>query len=271
LKPDASVLAADGVSFWPEGRGQHGGLNPNEMEVPLLLHGVSLPTYQSLPAHLAARAVMTLPQTAPVVAAEEENTGIAQALEVSAPVSRSSLQFERGDEKRVMTSAFTPGLEIDWRQIWTDEFSSSLGYGAKFYEFDSSAGATGAHEFRAGTSYRFSSSQNVTLGFSVAQSQWLEEAVWVPELEFGTRQRLFSLGFGDLGARAGLGVLMPAKNFETGFKQSMGLSLEKPVGSANLLGMGLRAEHFSQAASGRSSRAGWEVGLGAYYEMSLGN
>lgn len=48
--PDAVVIAKPGVAFTAKYAGQHGGPTPNEVFVPLLIHGASLPEGSQVPA-----------------------------------------------------------------------------------------------------------------------------------------------------------------------------------------------------------------------------
>ncbi len=284
LRPDAVAIAASGVSFHPKGLGQHGGLSRSEIEVPLLLRGASLRGEATVPAHVAARELVSLaPPPAPVSEAvadgddaEGEPAGIAHALALSSPVTRSWIRLDSpaGSATR-LSSGLTPSLNLDWRQIWSSRFSTTLGFGMRFYDFrDSLApGAApapnAAAELRAGSVFRFSSSQTLTLGAALAEEVLESSTLWVPRVDFETRKRLWSLGIGDLGVEGGLGLLLPSGGYTLGFQQKFGAHLEMSVATTHLLRLGILARHFEQPAEDRATRSGWDLGLGAFYELGL--
>jgi hypothetical protein len=294
--PQALVIAESGVSFEPigprHGRGQHGGLSASELQVPVLTRGAEIaaapgaPTYALVSAFVqsASPPRQSSPESETATsAASFESSGegaVGHRLELSAPVTRSMLLFENGGSKIACTSDFTPGLNIDWKQNWSDLFSTRLGYGLRFYDFNAITSASassklGAHEFRLGTGFRASSSQTISLGIAYGEEPWWEpgslevSSTWLPRLDFGTRRRLWSLGIGDLSLEGGLSALLASGGFRLGFQQNFGAHLETSVGDDHVLRIGVIARHFSQSTTSNGARSGWDLGLGTFYSLGL--
>ncbi len=272
MRPDAVVIAAKGVSFSREGLGQHGGLSPSELEVPILLRGAKFAQAERPSAYAAINALVSLPANAAPTStiSTQEDLGVAQALQVSAPTTQSWFSYETAGQPSTQNSPLSPGFSLDWKQFWDDKISTNLGYGLRFYSFQDETAPSHAHEFRAGAAVRFSSTQTISLIGAYSEVVQRTKTTWVPRVDFGTRKRLWSLGIGDLVIEGALGALVPTDDYSLGFQQVAGAALEAPVGMTHVFRLGISTRHFSQASKViGNSRSGWELELGAAYEFDL--
>lgn len=313
--PDAVVLAAPGVSFTRRLLGQHGGLTPEEMEVPLLARNAKVSrsgpirSWQVLryldpdPPQDGPRRIASPPpevaSSAAVPGAEPAaRTELALSLpdvqhgiEVSTPVSLTQLRFTSpdGSYARTLRTGVSPGFAARWNQSWSERIGSFASYDISFQKFNLPPAegivqhSSSASQAALGAEYRFGEKQKLALSFGMGEHYFLPEAplqapgasidkVWIPELRFATWNRLVSLPFADLVFGGSLALLTPPLGgslpVHTGIAQSSGIYLERPVGTADVAGLGIRYEYEEQNAE-QYDRRGLMLLLGAYYGLSF--
>lgn len=308
--PDAVILAADHVAFYPGMLANHGGFSPEEMLVPILernspLKGGNGPieTRQILrfltdPSEPVVATVPSFP--APELSHvkksriaeksgdddDDANTEIGQSIDISTPMSRSFLSSTRlfDRSRRELQSPLTPIVRLTYSQAWTQFFSTHLGYRYEYLNYSSpevEQDSYALHQFNLGARYRFGGSHNLFLTFSKGedfftrsfspQSQALTQ-VWIPELSFGTRSRIYSTGLGDLGVMGSLSVLFQGSNDDveayTGFKQTVGAFFSRPVATADLLQFVAQADRLDQSTA-IEDRSKFSFQLGVSYSLSF--
>jgi hypothetical protein len=305
--PDALLLAANETSFLRGSLGTHGGASERESDVPVLVRNArfespreAIPTYALLAflkkerkpraQQLAGEASYSAIEGESVLRVRPEEGATVAApvqfgLRLSTPTRVSTLSFAPSDDSSAdsvnLRSPFSPGLSAELDQYWSATAASFVSYRITAVNYGS--GNTGApQEFRVGAGYRFGDRDILYGAFGLSQEFFSPAPdpssvrklvkLTIPELSFGTRSRIYSIGFGDLALQGRLSVLF-AKSDQgvdaaVGFKQFAGISFEHPVATTDLAGGELGYEHFSQGTQSLA-RSGWSLVLGAFYGLSF--
>jgi hypothetical protein len=312
--PDAVVLAGRGVAYSKGHLGEHGGMTPEEILVPVLMRGAALsdpsrviPTHKLLafvangpvPAQQMAGQVAPASESGELIVAPApvETSSwmprVPQELVLSSPVSRWWLYTqgaEEGAPEHTLSSDPTLGLSGEWHQYWNTVLSTSASYQFSFVRMHDSADALAyrtAANFRQEAfttiAYHFGPGEKLIVKMG-AQEQYFPhhsadpampstlDKLWIPEIGFGSKGRLISLGIGDIILGGNLALLVPRDtdgfSVYPGFKKMAMVAFARPVGKLDTVTAALSIEHIGQNTS-LADRSAVTVGFALSYGLTF--
>jgi hypothetical protein len=301
--PDAVVLAGKGVAFTRGFLGQHGGMTPEELLVPVLMRGAALADpSRVIPTHKLLGFVTATPQAQGPAQLQEEqivasapsstpSKRVPQELVLASPVTRWWLQTQSSldSQGHTLSSDPTLGLSGEWHHYWNTILSTSAGYQFGFAQLHDSddpalyrSGASLRQEGFVTGAYHFGPGEKLILRIG-AQEQYFPhrngvgapqglDKSWIPEVGFGSKNRVLSLGIGDLFVGGNLAFLVPrdVSGFSVfpGFKQVALAGFARPVGTMDTAAATVSLEHMTQNTS-LEDRSSLAVGLSFSYGLTF--
>jgi hypothetical protein len=295
--PDAILLPRSGVGFgkaqdFGYGRhlGDHGAWTDEELEVPVLLHGGfshlqaneagRIPTHRILKEDLAAWA-----GNKPLVYDNEWEPKFKFQFELPLQTGAYHSQY-LAEEARDYRIALSPRLKTSADLLWSEHWTTRGYYGALFSaHIPAIPGSVGYHELGGSLRYRMHSGTSLFAGYTTRQmpfrtgadskEDWTKQ--WVQSLSLGTQAGLLSFGFGELGAKTELAVLLPGKiekegvnvvPFSTGLREATSLVFDYDLEARDSVSFELGLTHETQN-SAIENREAFSWIFGTSYRLEL--
>lgn len=261
--PNAVVFAAPGTSFVKDGAGQHGGLSPREMEIPLLMRNVrsgaspgsavalrrvlsDVAARPARPAHLATADAVTLAATEAPPALP-----VRRQLAIGTPsgLNRLKATFSSDSSDQTWDSAFSPGISLEYSEKWSRRVGWLARYEVGFTSLSTERFTQ--HRFGVGPFYRFHDGFALHGRVGAGQHFFGESdetlaRTWIPEIAIGSPFRLMTLPIGDLNGMGELTAILPQESAavsRAGYRESLMISFDQPIRTWDVLSWFAQLEH----------------------------